>query len=119
MGAANALSVAALCGEPLATAIDAGAPGVLVSAKLVVSEPEAATTLYKPAVELAVKATEAAIPEASVTALFWPPAKLPLAPEAGAANVMVTPLSGLPPASLTNTFKGLANAVFTCALCGD
>ena len=63
--------------------MDAGAPGVFVSAKLVVTEPEAATTLYTPAVELAVKTTEVAIPEASVTALFWPPAKLPLAPEEG------------------------------------
>jgi hypothetical protein len=65
-----------------------------------------------------VKIAEVATPEALVTAVFTPPAKVPLAPLKGAANVTVTPLKGLPPASFTVACKGLAKAVLIGALCG-
>ena len=67
---------------------------------------------------LAVKACEVATPEAFVVAVFMPPAKLTLGPEAGGVNVTTTPLTGLLPASDTSTTNGAPNAVFTFALCG-
>jgi hypothetical protein len=66
---------------------------------------------------LAVKVDDVATPELFVVAVL-PPAKLPLAPLPGAANVTVTPLTGLPPASFTATASGFANAVLITALCG-
>ena len=53
-----------------------------------------------------------------VTAVVTPPAKLPLAPEAGARNVTVTPLTGLFPESFTVTCSAELNAVLMGALCG-
>lgn len=41
-----------------------------------------------------------------------------LAPVDGAVNVTVTPLTGLPLASLTVAWSPVVNAVFTAALCG-
>jgi hypothetical protein len=67
---------------------------------------------------LAVKIAAVATPEAFVVAVFTPPAKVPLAPLAGAANVTVTPLTGLLEASFTVACKFVANAVLTAALCG-
>ena len=60
---------------------------------------------------------EVAIPLALVVAVFAPPAKVPLAPELGAANVTTTPLTGAPP-EVTVATSGAANAVLTPALCG-
>jgi hypothetical protein len=46
-----------------------------------------------------------------------PPAKLPEAPLAGAANVTIAPLTGLPPESLTVATRGLLKAVLMVVLC--
>ena len=64
------------------------------------------------------KTREVATPLELVTAVVTPPAKLPLAPEAGATNVTVTPLTGLCPLSFTVTCSVEANAVLIGALCG-
>jgi hypothetical protein len=65
---------------------------------------------------LAVKTADVATPEAFVTAVLAPPAKVPLAPDGGAVNVTVTPLTGFPFASFTVATSGDANAVFTPVL---
>jgi hypothetical protein len=67
---------------------------------------------------LAVNVADVATPLALVTAVFTPPAKLPLAPVLGAVNVTVTPTTGFPPASFTVATNGAANAVSIAALCG-
>jgi hypothetical protein len=67
---------------------------------------------------LAVNKTEVATPAAFVTAVLTPPAKLPEAPLAGAVNVTVTPLTGLPPASVTLAASGLAKVVLMVEVCG-
>src|ERR1700680_2746650 len=68
---------------------------------------------------LAVNAAAVATPLAFVTAVFTPPANVPLAPVcAGAVNVTVTPESGLLLASFTVTCSAVANAVLIVALCG-
>ena len=41
-----------------------------------------------------------------------------VAPLEGAVNVTVTPLMGLPPASVTVACRAVANGVVTVALCG-
>jgi len=41
------------------------------------------------------------------------------APEPGAANVTVTPGTGVPLASVTSTASGVANAVETAVCCGE
>jgi hypothetical protein len=69
-----------------------------------------------------VNVVEVATPLALVVAIvvFVPFAKVPLAPEAGAVNVTVTPLTGIPsgdPLFVTVATSG-ANAVLTAALCG-
>ena len=68
---------------------------------------------------LAVKALAVAMPLALVTAVFAT-AKAPLAPLTAAftVNVTVTPLTGLPPASLTVACNGDAKAVLIGVLCG-
>lgn len=53
-------------------------------------------------------AAAVATPDAFVVAMFTPPAKVPLAPVPGAANVTVTPLTGLPPASFTVVWNAVA-----------
>src|SRR5215472_15074421 len=58
------------------------------------------------------------MPLALVVAVFAPPANVPLAPLAGAANVTITPLTALPPESFTVAWSCIANAVLTVALCG-
>jgi hypothetical protein len=65
-----------------------------------------------------VNTAEVAIPDALVVAVFTPPAKVPAAPLAGAVNVTVTPLTGLPAEFRTVAAKGPAKAVLTLALCG-
>jgi hypothetical protein len=67
---------------------------------------------------LAVNTADVATPLVFVTAVVTPPAKLPLAPVPGAANVTVIPLNGLPPESFTVATNGAANAVLIGALCG-
>jgi len=67
---------------------------------------------------LAVKIAAVATPCAFVAAVFAPPAKVPLAPLPGDANVTVTPLTGLLRESLTVACSWAANAVLTVALCG-
>jgi hypothetical protein len=50
-------------------------------------------------------------------AVLLPPAKVPLAPLAGAVKVTTTPLVPVPPV-VTVATKGAAKAVLTSALCG-
>ena len=52
-----------------------------------------------------------------VTAVADPP-KVALAPLDGAVNVTVTPLTGLPLASVTVACSAVVNAVLIAALCG-
>src|SRR5215472_6308295 len=119
-GAANAVLIAALCGVPLVAATFTGIPAVLVSEKFADVAPVAlATTLYgPPATLIAVNVFDVATPLAFVVAVFTPPANVPLAPEAGGVNVTTTPLTGLPPLSVTVATSGAANAVLIGALCG-
>jgi hypothetical protein len=65
-----------------------------------------------------VNSTEVATPEAFVVAVFTPPANVPLAPLAGAVKVTSTPLTPLPPESLTVTTSGVEKAVLMVVLCG-
>jgi hypothetical protein len=67
---------------------------------------------------LAVNTAAVATPLALVVAVTNPPAKPPLAPDPGAENVTVTPLTGLFPASFTVADRLVANAVLMVALCG-
>jgi hypothetical protein len=69
-------------------------------------------------VALAVNVADVATPLALVVAVFTPPAKVPLAPEAGGVNVTTTPLTGLLPESVTVATNGAANVVLIVALCG-
>jgi hypothetical protein len=98
--------------------IEPGFPAVFVSEKLagVATPATDAVTAYGPVVLLAVNVADVATPEALVTAVFTPPAKVPLAPLPGAANVTVTPLTGLFAASFTVATNGAANAVLMAAL---
>lgn len=66
----------------------------------------------------AVKTAAMATPEALVVAVLTPPAKVPLAPLPGAANVTVTPLTGLPPESFTVACNCVGKAELMLALCG-
>lgn len=61
---------------------------------------------------------EVAFPVESVVAVFFPPAKEPLAPVDGAVKVTVTPLVGDPPV-VTVATRGAANAAPAVAVCGD
>ena len=67
---------------------------------------------------MAVKTAAVAIPEAFVTAVFAPLAKVPLAPLTGGAKVTVTPLTGLLPLSVTATCNCWAYGVPTVAVWG-
>ncbi len=113
-----------VCGVPLVTVTAgpvSGAAAAFVRLKRAgVPTPIAeADTLYAPAVPFAVNVAEVAIPEALVTAVVTPPANVPLAPPPGAANVTVTPLSGLDPESFTMTTSGAPNAALTAAVWAD
>ena len=106
---------------PLVDVIVAGGPATLVIEYVagVETPVTVAFTVYGvPAVALAVKVGDVAMPEEFVdTVTEVPaPAKVPLAPLAGAANVTLAPLTGFPPESLTAATNGAANAAFTCAL---
>ena len=65
---------------------------------------------------LAVKTAEVATPEPLVTAVFKPPANVPLAPLPGAAKVTVTPEAGAPPAPVTVATSGAAKGVLMAVL---
>ncbi len=58
----------------------------------------------------AISTADVAMPAASVTAVFTPPAKLALAPVAGTLKVTVTFGTGFPPESLTMAVSFAANA---------
>src|SRR5438309_11715289 len=92
---AKAVFTVALCGVPAVAAIEAGGPARLVITKpgLVVRAFAVAVTVYLPAIVLAVKTCEVAMPLALVTAVF-PQAKIPLAPAVGGLNVTSTPETG-------------------------
>lgn len=77
-----------------------------------------AVTVYEPAVLFAVKDVEVATPAAFVSAVFTPPANVPLAPMPGAVKVTVTPLTRLLRESFTVAWSGAANAELTATLCG-
>ena len=68
---------------------------------------------------MAVKVPDVATPFAPVVAVFPPGAKVPLAPAAGGVNVTITPLTGLPPESVTVATKGAAKVVLIAALWPD
>ena len=68
---------------------------------------------------MAVKTPEVATPFAPVVAVFPPGAKVPLAPAAGGVNVTMTPLTGLPPLSVTVATNGAAKAVLIVVLWPD
>jgi len=100
--------------------IDAGGPELLVSAKVAESDGFAvAVTLYPPSTLLAVGATEVvAMPFAPVVAVATLLPLTNVAPalgEAGDVNVTVTPETGFPPESFTNTLNGFVNCTPTAA----
>ncbi len=115
-GAASAVPTVALCPEPLTTAMLAGVPAVLVSAKVapVATPATVAVTLYVPVVVFAVAVT-CVWPEALVAAAAVVEAD---APEAGAVYVTVAPGMLLPYWSFTTTTSGAAKAPATTWLCG-
>jgi hypothetical protein len=118
---ANAVLIVALWVVPAVAVMLAGGLPKLVREKLagLATPVTVAVTVYgPPAVLLAVKIAAVATPLAFVTAVFTPPANVPLAPLPGAANVTVTPLTGLFPASFTVACNCTANAVLIVALCG-
>ena len=77
-----------------------------------------AATWYVPASAFAVRVWDLASPDASVTAVFTPPAKVTSGALPEGVNVTVTPLTGLELESRTIADKGRPNGVFTCAVCG-
>src|SRR6266545_226897 len=88
---------------------------VLVSANVAGVDTPAvvAATWYEPVVLVAVKVGAVAMPFAPVvaSAVAPVPANVPLAPLVGAANVTLTPLTGLPPASVASAASATGNAV--------
>ena len=96
------------------------AAATLVRVKLagLATPPADAVTAYVPATAFAVRVWDRATPDASVTEVFPPPAKLTPGPLPGAVNVTVTPLTGLEAESSTVAESGRPNGVLTCAVCG-
>lgn len=120
-GRAKAVLSAALCPPPLVgvmVTVGGGGVAVFVKAKLagVVAPDVVAVTEYAPAVALAVKILEVAMPLASVVSVSVAPgvvvAKVPLAPDAGAVKVTGTPLAGAP-LVVTVATSGLVKAALT------
>lgn len=109
----------ALCELPAVVVMLAGAPAALVSAKEAgVATPAAvAVTVYEPSVGLARNAGAVAMPLAFVVTVGFA-ANVPVAPEAGAANVTETPLTTLWAASFTTAWNGVANVLLMPAVCG-
>jgi hypothetical protein len=120
-GLAKAVLITALCGVPLVAASDAGGPAKFVRMKLAddVAPGTVPPTSAEPATVFAVKTDEVATPLESVVSVSVEVpvvAKVPLAPDNGAENVTVAPLTGFEPA-ITVTCR-FAYAVPTTALCG-
>jgi hypothetical protein len=96
--------------------------GVLVSKNLaaVVTLEAAAVTVYLPAVPLAVKVVAVATPEVLVVVVYVAVAfaNVPLAPEAGAVKVTLTPGTGLPARLITVAANAVAKGVLRAVLCG-
>src|SRR2546427_6177239 len=94
------------------------AAGVLVKANEAVGRPVPipATTLYDPAIPLAVKVGAVATPLPSVLTVA-DELKVPLAPLPGAVKVTGIPL-WVTPDSLTLAFSAVPNALLIVALCG-
>src|SRR6202166_3345708 len=100
----------------------AGAAAAFVRLKFAgVSTPKTdAVTVYAPVAALAVNVGDVATPLAFVVAVaefVLVPAKVPLAPEAGAVKVTTTPLAGRPPV-VTVATRGAAKAVLIVVVCG-
>src|SRR5258706_5281787 len=99
-----------LGGVAAVAVIVAATPAVLVSEKFAgVATPLAvAVTVYEPDVALAVNAGAVATPLALVITVGLPP-NVPEAPEPGAANVTLTPATGLEAASLAIACSSVPN----------
>jgi hypothetical protein len=97
--------------------VPVGAPA-LVSVKAAgIATPAAdAVTWYVPGRPFAISVRDLATPDASVMAVFTPPAKVTPGPLTGVVNVTVTPLTGLEAESRTVTDSGRPNGVLTCAV---
>jgi hypothetical protein len=114
-GAAKAAPMKALCGVPLTTVTEAGAPAVLVNSKVAVKAPTVAVTLYGPPATVFAVAVRETWPEALVMAV---PLKVAEAPAAGVVKLTVTPGNATPPALRTTATSDCAKAVFTTVDCG-
>ena len=120
-GAANAVSMVAVCGVPLVAVIDAGVAPAFVRLKLagVATPTTVAITVYVSGVPFAVKTDDVATPLPLVVAVVvfvLVPAKVPLAPVAGAVNVTTAPVTGCEALSSTVATRGAANVVWMGAL---
>jgi hypothetical protein len=101
---------------PALTAIDAGGPTTPVAVNvtgLPVKVPLVAVSEFGPGVLPSVQLPTVAIPLPFVVAL----APVTLPPPDATANVTLTPLTGLPPASFTITLGGVATAEPAFAVC--
>src|SRR6185369_5686457 len=78
-----------------------------------------ATTLYEPAVPLAVALVLACPPAIVMFAVAPPPVRTAEAFAAGAVKVMTPPLTGSPPTPPIDATKGDANGLKIGALCGE
>jgi hypothetical protein len=109
--------IVALCGVPAVALMLAGTPSVLVSEKLAgdATPLAVAVTVYEPDVALAVNAGAVATPLALVVTVGLP-VNVPEAPAPGAANVTLTPATGLASASRTVAWSTVANAVLIVVL---
>jgi hypothetical protein len=118
-GSSNVVLMVASCREPLVAVIDAAGPEVIDRLKLAaaVVPATAAVTITAPSVPLAVKVDEVATPLALVVSVsvLVPPAKVPLAPVAGAVKTTKAPLTG-DPDMVTVATRGVAKAVLSAAL---
>lgn len=117
--------IGVLCPEPVVARMDAGGAERFVRLKFAGPiDPAFAATVYgTPAMLLAVNVGAVAIPFAPVVTIavvppLVPPVNVPLAPPVAAVtvNVTETPLTPLPPLSVTVACKA-AKAVLMAALC--
>ena len=111
----NGVETTADCGVPPVAVRVAGGPVVLVRENVVETPCAPAVMEYDPGNALAVAVT-LAMPWELVTAV--PAERVALAPVAGAVNVMLTPLCGVPVLSLKSTWSAAAKGVATVVLCG-
>src|SRR5580765_3385168 len=78
-----------------------------------------ATTLYEPAVPLAVALVLACPPAMVMFAVAPPPVRTAEAFAAGAVKVITPPFTGSPPTPPIDAIKGDANGLRIVALCGE